>query len=80
MISLCKKEREMMLRIHRFSRLIKVNGPSNLNYGARWMATEKIVKTPSMGESITEGTLTQWMKSKEHDSSTGLNQYSNLEI
>jgi hypothetical protein len=25
---------------------------------------ELIVKTPSMGESITEGTLTSWMKSK----------------
>ena len=26
-------------------------------------AADKIVKTPSMGESITEGTLTQWLKS-----------------
>lgn len=29
---------------------------------ARFMASEKTVKTPSMGESITEGTLTQWHK------------------
>ncbi|KAJ3326338.1 2-oxoglutarate dehydrogenase complex E2 component [Boothiomyces sp. JEL0866] len=28
----------------------------------RFMATEKTIKTPSMGESITEGTLTQWHK------------------
>jgi hypothetical protein len=27
-------------------------------------ATEKTIKTPSMGESITEGTLTQWLKSR----------------
>jgi hypothetical protein len=26
------------------------------------MTAEKVVKTPSMGESITEGTLTQWHK------------------
>jgi hypothetical protein len=25
---------------------------------------DKIIKTPSMGESISEGTLTQWHKSK----------------
>ncbi|KAI8897098.1 single hybrid motif-containing protein [Globomyces pollinis-pini] len=28
----------------------------------RFMSQEKTVKTPSMGESITEGTLTEWLK------------------
>jgi 2-oxoglutarate dehydrogenase E2 component (dihydrolipoamide succinyltransferase) len=38
-------------------RLAKRNLSSSLYF---W--SKKIVKTPSMGESITEGTLTQWHK------------------
>ncbi|KAI8898687.1 hypothetical protein BC833DRAFT_588853 [Globomyces pollinis-pini] len=35
---------------------------ANTKLNIRFMATEKTIKTPSMGESITEGTLTEWLK------------------
>ena len=34
------------------------------SYAAAGVITEKTIKTPAMGESITEGTLTQWLKSR----------------
>lgn len=46
------------------TRLVALNRASVYN-AVRLMATEKTIKTPSMGESITEGTLTQWHKSND---------------
>ena len=60
-----------MLRIQRIQSVAHPMTRNKFTFSnSRMLATsanggvEKTIKTPSMGESITEGTLSQWLKSK----------------